>query len=120
MPVNVRNMSEMFGKDVFTNKGVYCGKVNNVEVNLNKFRMKSLVIEAARGSYLAEMVGGKKGVIVPYQMIQSIGDIVLIKHIASPSIESRKSEEAELEEEETETVSESSQETSSGSPELPF
>lgn len=110
MPVNVKNMSEMFGKDVFTNKGIYCGKVNNVEMSLNKFRMKSLVIEAARGSYLADLVGGKKGVIVPYGMIQSIGDVVIIKHIASPSI--GKGEETEIEEEEEEIEEES--------PGLPF
>ncbi len=86
MPINVKNLSEMFGKDVFTTKGTYCGKVGDVKVNLNKFRVRSLVIEAARGSYLAEIVGGKRGIIVPYQMVQSVDDIVIVKHITPPAI----------------------------------
>ncbi len=86
MPINVKNLSEMFGKDVFTTKGTYCGKVSDVRVNLTKFRVRSLVIEAARGSYLAEMVGGKRGIIIPYQMVQAVDDIVIIKHINPPAI----------------------------------
>src|SRR3989338_6998773 len=82
MPVNVRNLSEIFQKDVFTARGDYYGKVTDVKVDLMKFRLKSLVIEAARGSALAQAVGGKRGVIVPYQMIQSVGDIVIVKPIA--------------------------------------
>lgn len=86
MPINVKNLSEMFGKDVFTTKGTYCGKVSDVRVNLTKFRVRSLVIEAARGSYLAEVVGGKRGIIIPYQMVQAVDDIVIIKHINPPAI----------------------------------
>jgi len=93
MPINVKNLSEMFGKDVFTTKGVYCGKVGDVKVNLNKFRVRSLVIEAARGSYLSEIVGGKKGIIVPYQMVQSVGDIVIIKHITAPAVKENEEKE---------------------------
>ncbi len=86
MPINVKNLSEMFGKDVFTTKGTYCGRVGDVKVNLNKFRVRSLVIEAARNSYLAEMVGSKRGVIVPYQMVKSVDDIVIVQHITPPTI----------------------------------
>ncbi|NOZ81753.1 MAG: photosystem reaction center subunit H [Candidatus Micrarchaeota archaeon] len=78
--VTVKDMSEMFGKDVFTDRGVYCGKVYDVKIDLSKFRVKSLVIEA-RGPFLANIVAGKKGVVVPYHMVNSIGDVVIIKHI---------------------------------------
>ena len=86
MSVNVKNLSEIFNKDVFTAKGDYYGKVIDVKVDLTKFRVRSIVIEAARGSSLANAVGGKRGVIVPYQMIQSIGDVVIVKHIAAPLV----------------------------------
>jgi len=84
MPINVKNISEMFSKDVFTDKGFYCGKVSDVEFDLSRFKVRSIVIEAAKGTFLGKIVGGKKGIIVPYQMVQSIGDIVLIKHIVTP------------------------------------
>ena len=86
MSVTVKDLSEMFGKDVFTNKGIYCGKTADIDINLNKFRVHSLVIEAAKGSFLESMVGGKKGVIIPYQMVETIGDVIIIKHIQTPQM----------------------------------
>ena len=84
MPITVKDISEMFSKDVFTDRGFYCGKVSDVEFDLSRFKVRAVVIEAAKGTFLGKMVGGKKGIIVPYQMVQSIGDIMLIKHIATP------------------------------------
>ncbi len=86
MPVTVKNVSNMFGKDVFTNKGVFCGKVADVEISLDKFRIKSVVVEAARNSFLSNIVGGKRGVILPYQLVETVGDVVIIKHINTPTI----------------------------------
>ncbi|MEM5778181.1 MAG: PRC-barrel domain-containing protein [Candidatus Aenigmatarchaeota archaeon] len=85
MPVTVKNISEVFGKDVFTNKGAYCGKVEDIDISLTKFRVSSIRVETARGSFLGDMLGGKKGVIVPYQLVESVGDVVIIKHV-TPTI----------------------------------
>jgi len=85
MPITVKDIGNMFGKDVFTTKGFYAGKVSDMEFDLSRFKVRSVVIEAAKGGMLGQMVGGKKGIIVPYPMIQSIGDVVLIKHITSVS-----------------------------------
>ncbi|MBN2202868.1 MAG: PRC-barrel domain-containing protein [Candidatus Aenigmarchaeota archaeon] len=93
MVVTVKNLSEIFNKEVFTNRGVFCGKVADIEVNLSKFRINSIVVETGRGSFLADMVGGKKGVVVPYQLVTSVGDVVIIKHI-TPTM-SENSEEIE-------------------------
>ncbi|MBD3156120.1 MAG: hypothetical protein GF368_05735 [Candidatus Aenigmarchaeota archaeon] len=84
MPITVKDISEMFNKDVFTDKGFYCGKVSDVEFDLSRFKVRAVVIEAAKGTFLGKIVGGKKGIIVPYQMVHAIGDIVLIKHITTP------------------------------------
>lgn len=84
MPITVKDVADMFGKDVFTGKGFYCGKISDLDFDLSRFKIRSLVIEAARGSVLGKMVGGKKGIIVPYPMVLAIGDVVIIKHIVSP------------------------------------
>jgi sporulation protein YlmC with PRC-barrel domain len=81
MPITVKDISEMFDKDVFTNKGYYAGRVKDLEFDLARFKIRSLVIEAARDSVLSRMIGGKKGVIVPYPVVEAVGDIVIIKHI---------------------------------------
>ena len=87
MVINEREMTDMVGKDIFTDKGAYFGKISDVEVDLTKFRVRAIVVDAAKGSYLAGIVGGRRGVIVPYPMVKAVNDIVLIKHIAAPAME---------------------------------
>ena len=93
MPVSVKSFSDITRKDVFTSKGSYCGKVVDIGLDLDKYRVKSVVIDAVRGSHLATMVGDKKGVIVPFAMVQSVGDVVIIKHISATSVEEDQPEE---------------------------
>ncbi|MBI5061791.1 MAG: PRC-barrel domain-containing protein [Candidatus Aenigmarchaeota archaeon] len=87
MAISAKSFSEMVKKDVFTSKGVYCGKITDVGLDMEKYRVKSVVIDAIRGSFLAQMVGDKRGVIIPFAMVQSIGDVVLIKHISPTAVE---------------------------------
>lgn len=86
MPITIGNIAEMFGKDVFTGKGLYCGKISDLEFDLARFKIRSVVIEAEKGSFLGKMVGGKKGIIVPYPMVQAVADIVIIKHLVAPEM----------------------------------
>ena len=87
MPITVKDVNEMFNKDVFTNKGFYVGKVKDVEFDLSRYKVRSLVIEIARGSFLDKIIGGKRGIIVPYPIVQSVGDVVIIKHISAAPAE---------------------------------
>jgi len=84
MAIRIASVSQTWAKDVFTDKGLYCGKVEDVECDIKRFKMRSLVINAMKGSYLSKMVGSKKGLIVPFPMVQAIGDIVIIKHVTAP------------------------------------
>ncbi len=84
MAIQVASVSETWMKDVFTDKGLYCGKIEDVECDLKRFKMRALVVKVAKGSYLSEMLGRKKGIIIPYPMVKAIGDIVLIKHFVAP------------------------------------
>ncbi len=94
MAITVKNMSEVFGKDVFTNKGVFCGRVYDIDINLSKFRINSIIVETGKGSFLSNMIGGRKGVIIPYTLIINVGDVVIIKHI-TPTIPSETETTAE-------------------------
>jgi len=85
MAIQVSAVSETWMKDVFTDRGMYCGKVEDVECDLKRFKLRAIVVKAAKGSYLSDMLGRKKGIIIPYPMVKAVGDIVLIKHFAVPS-----------------------------------
>ena len=91
--MEVRSFNDLTRKDVFTHKGVYCGKVTDIGIDSERFRVKSLVIDAVRGSFLSSIVGDKRGVVLPYAMVQSVGDIVIIKHIKPQPVEQAPEEE---------------------------
>lgn len=84
MGIQLASVSETYTKDVFTDKGMYCGKIEDIECDLKRFKVRSLVIRAVKGSYFSNMLGTKKGLIVPFTMVESIGDIIIIKHLSAP------------------------------------
>ncbi len=96
--VKVETFSELVDKEVFTERGAYCGKVSDVELDLDKFRVRAIVVDAVRGSFLSSLVGGKKGVVIPFQVVQSIGDIVIIKQFNAEMLEAQARTTPEIEE----------------------
>ncbi len=93
MAINIASVSETWEKDVFTDKGLYCGKVEDVECDLKRFKLRALIVKTVKGSYMSEMLGKKKGLIIPFPMVQAIGDVVIIKHVSIPEEVSKMEEE---------------------------
>ncbi len=84
MAIKIASVSEIWTKDVFTDKGQYCGKVEDVECDLRRFKLRSMIVRAVKGSYVSKLLGSKKGLIIPFPMVEAIGDIIIIKHISAP------------------------------------
>ena len=84
MGIKIASVSETGSKDVFTDKGLYCGKIEDLECDLKRFKLRSMIIKAIKGSYLTKMLGNKKGLIIPFSMVEAIGDVVIVKHISAP------------------------------------
>jgi len=80
MPITTRTLLDLFDKDVFTTKGYYCGRVSDIEVDLTRYKIRAIVVEVAKGTFLERALGGKKGIIIPYSLVTAIADIVLVKH----------------------------------------
>ncbi|MCD6482942.1 MAG: PRC-barrel domain-containing protein [Candidatus Aenigmarchaeota archaeon] len=80
MPITTKSVMDLFDKDVFTTRGYYCGRVSDVELDLSRYKVRAVVVQVARGTFLERALGGKKGIVVPYSLVQAIGDIVIIKH----------------------------------------
>jgi len=94
MSQNILDFSDITNKDVFTRKGAYCGKMKDIELNLGKFAVRAVVVGAEKGSYLAQKVGGSRNVVIPYRMVESVDDIVVIKDFKTDDVsEGKKGEE---------------------------
>ncbi|MBW2998532.1 PRC-barrel domain-containing protein [Candidatus Woesearchaeota archaeon] len=91
--LKLKKVSEMYEMKVYTDSGEYFGDVE--ELVLTKTKINLWRIKATRNSFLSDVLGGAKGVLVPHNLVKSIGDIVIISRSAIPNFSGEK-EEAEI------------------------
>ncbi|MDF1557471.1 MAG: PRC-barrel domain-containing protein [ANME-2 cluster archaeon] len=85
-------VSTLFGLNVYTDKGVYVGKVNDVILDPNESKISGLAV----GKINPELFDlTQKGVILPYRWVIASGDIIIIKQM----IRKLRSEDKEAEKE---------------------
>ncbi len=86
-------LSSLYGLGLYTDRGIYVGKIEDVSVDIKEKRISGLAVKNVNPN--AFNVGKKKGVIVPYRWVTAIGDIVLIKHVRRRALEREAEEEEE-------------------------
>jgi sporulation protein YlmC with PRC-barrel domain len=87
--LKIRKISEIYNMRVFTDSGDYFGDVE--EAVLTQTKVQGWRIRATKNSFLAKILGSAKGVIVPHNLVSSIGDVMIISKNAVPAF---KDEEA--------------------------
>jgi sporulation protein YlmC with PRC-barrel domain len=72
-------ITELFGLNVYTDKAVFVGSVDDVVIDVDQKKIDSLAV----GSLNPEIgeIKGYTGLKIPFRIIKSIGDIVLIRHV---------------------------------------
>ena len=80
----------MYEMKVYTDNGDYFGDVE--ELVLNKTKINLWRIKSTKNSFLSDVLGGAKGVLVPHNLVKSIGDIVIISRSAIPNFSGDKEE----------------------------
>ena len=81
--LKMKKISEAYDMKVFTDSGDYFGDVEDSIITSNKvFGWK---IKATKNSFLSKVLGSAKGVIVPHQLVRSIGDIMIVAKAAAPT-----------------------------------
>ncbi len=79
----VSRLNEMSGLDVFTEEGKHIGVLDDVSIDPDTGKVLGMIVSKLDPKF-SEHVGaeGKKGVVVPYSTVKSIGDIVLMRSIS--------------------------------------
>lgn len=72
----LEEISELIGLQVYTNKGVFLGNVNNLIVDVEDSKVDGVFI----GDTNPLLVEGSRAIAVPYRWIQSVGDIVILRY----------------------------------------
>lgn len=81
--LKMKKITESYDMRVFTDNGEYFGDVE--EAILTQTRVSGWRVRSTKGSFLSKVLGSAKGVIVPHQLVKSIGDIMIISKAAVPS-----------------------------------
>ena len=79
----MKKISESYEMKVFTDQGDYFGDVEEAILTSNK--VFGWRVRATKSSFLNRVLGSAKGVIVPHQLVKSIGDIMIINKSAVPN-----------------------------------
>ncbi|MFT4343984.1 MAG: PRC-barrel domain-containing protein [Candidatus Woesearchaeota archaeon] len=79
----MKRISETYEMKVFTDSGDYFGDVEESILTENK--LFGWRVRSTKNSFLNKVLGSAKGVIVPHQLVKSIGDIMIISKAAVPS-----------------------------------
>jgi sporulation protein YlmC with PRC-barrel domain len=81
--LKMKRITEAYDMRVFTDSGDYFGDIEEAIVTSTKiFGWK---VRASKNSILNKVLGSAKGVIVPHQLVKSVGDIMIISKQAMPS-----------------------------------
>ncbi|MBI2660632.1 PRC-barrel domain-containing protein [Candidatus Woesearchaeota archaeon] len=91
--LKMKRISEAYDMKVFTDNGDYFGDVEETILTQNK--VFGWRIRATKNSFLSKVLGSAKGVIVPHQLVKSIGDIMIISKAAIPSYSGDEAQEKE-------------------------
>jgi len=81
--LKMKKISETINMRVFTDDGDYFGDVE--EAILTKNKIFGWRVRATKSSFLSKVLGSAKGVIVPHQLVKSIGNIMIINRAAVPN-----------------------------------
>ena len=90
--LKMKKITETFDMKVFTDEGDYFGDIEESILTSNK--VFGWRVRATKNSFLNKVLGSAKGVIVPHQLVKSIGDIMIISKSAVPSYSSEEEEAA--------------------------
>ena len=85
-------LSSLYGMDLYTDKGVFVGKIEDVSIDIREKRISGIVVRDVNPQLFN--IGDKKGVIIPYRWVTAVGDIVLIKHVRRRVKKAEKAEES--------------------------
>jgi len=81
--LKMKRISETYDMRVFTDTGEYFGDVEETILTQNK--VFGWRVRSTKNSFLNKVLGSAKGVIVPHQLVKSIGDIMIISKAAVPA-----------------------------------
>ena len=81
--LKMKKLTETYDMKVYTDNGDYFGDIE--ESILLQTKIFGWRVRASKNSFLSQVLGSAKGVIVPHQLVKSVGDVIIISKAAVPN-----------------------------------
>jgi sporulation protein YlmC with PRC-barrel domain len=72
-------ITDLFGLQIYTDKGMFIGEVEDVLIDVDEKKIDSLVVGKVNDQLFE--LKSFKGLKIPYRIISAIDDIVLVRHL---------------------------------------
>ncbi|WP_135826270.1 PRC-barrel domain-containing protein [Halorussus ruber] len=73
-----QEITNLVGREVYSNNGVFVGEVEDVRLNVDACTVTGLALGELNRELFSDVVGGENGVMIPYRWVRAVGDVVLI------------------------------------------
>lgn len=81
METPTQEITALVGREVYSSNGVFIGEVEDVRLDLDEITVTGLAIHQVNQELFGERTHGSRGVIVPYDWVQAVGDVILVSDI---------------------------------------
>lgn len=72
-------LKKVVGKEVLDDKGSILGKVTDIDIDTASNCINSFILTPKSGNSITNTFTKKREIVVPYEMIKSIGDKIILK-----------------------------------------
>lgn len=76
-PAGDMNITGLVGREVYTGNGVFVGEVSDVKVDFTGEQVAKVALDYVNEE-VVDVERTKRGILLPYRWVQSVGDIVLV------------------------------------------
>jgi sporulation protein YlmC with PRC-barrel domain len=76
-----QEITTLVGREVYTNNGVFVGEVEDVRLALGGQEVTGLALGELSQELFAGRIETGKGVMIPYNWVRAVGDVILINDV---------------------------------------
>jgi sporulation protein YlmC with PRC-barrel domain len=93
MEGEMQEITNLVGREVYSNNGVFVGEVEDIQLDLDRESVTGLALTELNYDLFHDKAAGSRGIILPYRWVRSVGDIVLVNDIVERMREPDEDEE---------------------------
>ena len=74
-------ITNLVGREVYSNSGVFVGEVEDVRLDLDRETVTGLALGELNDELFRGRIDRGTGVIVPYRWVRAVGDVILVNDV---------------------------------------